>query len=164
MPVYHLPNGTFRMWFKQWNHSCSAKSKIQSRVIQIGRFHLKEQKNCAEPSSESQSDWTDSRLNFLDAGYSPHYVYHNDRIAKQIIERKVTDSVNTILLQVNEKMTSFDSDMQGISTFLFYSPTVQTYINAGDILDRVLMNRELLSVFANTMSMKSNIRGIQLDD
>ncbi|MGO4106555.1 cache domain-containing sensor histidine kinase [Paenibacillus sp. YAF4_2] len=91
------------------------------------------------------------------------YIITN-RIAQQIIERKVTASVNTILLQVNEKMTSFDSDMQGISTFLYYSPTVQTYINADDILDRVLMNRELLSVFANTMSMKSNIRGIQLYD
>jgi hypothetical protein len=72
--------------------------------------------------------------------------------------------VNTILLQINEKMTSFDSDMQGISTFLFYSPTVQTYNNADDILDQVLMNRELLSVFANTMSIKPNIRGIQLYD
>ncbi|MCK9859540.1 sensor histidine kinase [Paenibacillus sp. ATY16] len=91
------------------------------------------------------------------------YIITN-RIAQQIIERKVTASVNTILQQVNEKMTSFDSDMQGISTFLFYSPTVQTYINTDDMLDRVLMNREVLSVFANTMSMKSNIRGIQLYD
>ncbi|QGG57358.1 cache domain-containing sensor histidine kinase [Paenibacillus sp. B01] len=87
-----------------------------------------------------------------------------DRVAKQIIERKVTDSVDKILLQVQEKLSSFDADMQGISTFLFYSPTVQNYINADDALSRVLMNGELLSMFANTSSMKANIRGIQLFD
>ncbi|WP_168735815.1 cache domain-containing sensor histidine kinase [Cohnella fermenti] len=87
-----------------------------------------------------------------------------DRVAKQIIERKVTDTVDKIFLQVQEKMSSFHSDMQGISTFLFYSPTVQNYINSEDSLSRVLMNGELLSMFANTSSMKANIRGIELFD
>lgn len=87
-----------------------------------------------------------------------------NRIAKQIIERKVTDSVGKILLQVQEKMTSFNADMQGISTFLFYSPTIQAYLNDADPLTRVLKNREVNSMFANTISMKENIRGLQLFD
>jgi two-component system sensor histidine kinase YesM len=74
------------------------------------------------------------------------------------------DTVDKILLQVQEKLVSFNSDMLGISTFLFYSPTVQNYINADDPLSRVLMNGELLSMFANASSMKANIRGIQLFD
>ncbi|MBD2868627.1 sensor histidine kinase [Paenibacillus arenilitoris] len=85
-------------------------------------------------------------------------------IAKRIIEAKVTESVSRIFLQVEEKMNSFDSDMEGISTFLFYSPTVQAYLGSDDVLTRILKNQEVLSVFANTISLKENIRGIQLYD
>ena len=42
----------------------------------------------------------------------------SNTIAERIIERKVTDSVSKILLQVEEKVTSFYSDMEGISTSL----------------------------------------------
>ncbi|MBB3113120.1 two-component system sensor histidine kinase YesM [Paenibacillus phyllosphaerae] len=87
-----------------------------------------------------------------------------DRIAKQIIERKVTESVETISQQVIEKMNSFDADIKGISTFLFYSPTVQSYLNTEDEMTRILDHREVLSMFDNTNSMKTNIRGIQLYD
>jgi two-component system sensor histidine kinase YesM len=91
------------------------------------------------------------------------YVISN-LIAKRIIEVKVTESVSRIFLQVEEKMNSFDSDMEGISTFLFYSPTIQAYLSSDDVLTRVLKNQEVLSVFANTISLKENIRGIQLYD
>lgn len=86
----------------------------------------------------------------------------SDTIAKRIIERKVTDSVSKILLQVEEKTVSFYSDMEGISTSLLYSPTVQTFMSSNDALSMILMNNEIISVFANTISLKENIRGIQL--
>lgn len=85
-----------------------------------------------------------------------------DRIAKNIIEEKASDSAEKILLQVEDKITSFYNDMNGISIALIYSPTVKTYINDEDILDRILMNSDISSVFANTNSLKENIQGIQL--
>jgi two-component system sensor histidine kinase YesM len=88
----------------------------------------------------------------------------SDIIAKQIIEKKVTESVEQIMFVVDEKMDSFHADMQGISTFLFYSPTIQSFLNTDDDLTRILTHREVLSMFFNTISMKENIRGIQLYD
>lgn len=84
-----------------------------------------------------------------------------NQIAKRIVERKVTDSVDKILLQAEEKMTSFYTDMSGISISLLYSPTIQTALTV-DKLTMILMNPEVTSMFANTMSLKENIRGIQL--
>ena len=52
--------------------------------------------------------------------------------------------------------------MDGISTALIYSPTTQTFMSKEDILDRILMNNDIASVFANTTSLKENIKGIQL--
>ncbi|KRE92076.1 hypothetical protein ASG89_34030 [Paenibacillus sp. Soil766] len=86
----------------------------------------------------------------------------SNQIAEQIVERKVTDSVDKILLQVEEKMTSFYSDMGGISTSILYSPTIQTLLKSEDKLSVVFMNDEVTSMFANTMSLKENIRGIRL--
>ncbi|WP_307605032.1 sensor histidine kinase [Paenibacillus sp. V4I9] len=86
----------------------------------------------------------------------------SNNIAGRIIERKVTDSVSKILLQVEEKTLSFYSDMEGISTSLLYSPTVQTYMSSTDTLSMILMNSEIISVFSNTITLKENIRGIQL--
>ena len=86
----------------------------------------------------------------------------SNTIAERIIERKVTDSVSKILLQVEEKTESFYSDMDGISESLLYSPTIQTYMNSNDALSRILMNNEIISVFNNTITLKENIRGIQL--
>jgi len=91
------------------------------------------------------------------------YVVSNT-FAKRIIETKVTESVSQIFHQIEEKMHSFDSDMEGIANFLFYSPTIQAYMSTDDVLTRVLGNQEVLSVFANTVSLKQNIRGIQLFD
>lgn len=54
--------------------------------------------------------------------------------------------------------------MEGVANFLFYSPTVQSYLSSDDVLTKVLGNREVLSVFANTISLKQNVRGIQLFD
>lgn len=85
-----------------------------------------------------------------------------NQIAKRIVERKVTDSVDKILLQVEEKMTSFYADMDGISTSLLYSPTIQTALTVEDKLSMILMNPEVTSMFANTMSLKESIRGIRL--
>ena len=86
----------------------------------------------------------------------------SNMVAERIIEKKVTDSTGKILLQVEEKMDSFYSDMEGISTSLLYSPTVQTYMSSNDPLSTILMNKEIISVFNNTITLKENIRGIQL--
>lgn len=88
----------------------------------------------------------------------------SNRIAEGIIERKVTHSVEQIMLVLNEKMESFHADMNGISTFLFYSPVVQSYFKTNDELTRILAHKEILSTFFNTISMKENIRGIQMYD
>jgi two-component system, sensor histidine kinase YesM len=88
----------------------------------------------------------------------------SNTIAERIIERKVTDSVSKIFLQVEEKMTSFYSDMEGIVTSLLYSPTVHTFMSSNDPLSMILMNNEIISVFNNTITLKENIRGIQLFD
>ncbi|MBW5445169.1 hypothetical protein GE107_03710 [Cohnella sp. CFH 77786] len=85
-----------------------------------------------------------------------------NQIAKRIVERKVTDSVDKILLQAEEKMTSFYADMSEISTSLLYSPTIQTALTVEDKVTLVLMNPDLTSMFANTMALKENIRGIRL--
>lgn len=87
-----------------------------------------------------------------------------DSYAKKIVEQKVKESVNTVLLQVEEKMVSFDADMEGIFRFLFYSPTIQSYLGTEDELTRILMNNEVLSMFASATALKENIRGIQLYD
>ncbi|MHA7965458.1 cache domain-containing protein [Paenibacillus sp. CAU 1782] len=84
--------------------------------------------------------------------------------AKRIIEDKVTDTVNQIFFQVEEKMKSFDADIEGISSFIYYSPTIQEYLSTDDPITRVLANREVLAVFANAMLLKTNIRGVQLFD
>ena len=86
----------------------------------------------------------------------------SNMVAERIIEKKVTDSTGKILLQVEEKMDSFYSDMEGISTSLLYSPTVQTFMSSNDPLSMILMNNEIISVFNNTITLKENIRGIQL--
>lgn len=86
----------------------------------------------------------------------------SNHIAKRIVERKVTDSADKILLQVEEKMTSFYADMGGISISLLYSPTIQTALIVEDELTMVLMNPEVISMFSNTMSLKESIRGIRL--
>ncbi|XEC95841.1 sensor histidine kinase [Paenibacillus tarimensis] len=88
----------------------------------------------------------------------------SNTIAERIIEKKVSDSVNKILLQAGEKVMSFYADMEGISTYLLYIPTVQTFMDLKDDLDIVLMHDEIISVFNKTMTLKENIRGIQLFD
>lgn len=88
----------------------------------------------------------------------------SNTIAGRIIESKVTESVSKILLQVEEKTESFYTDMEGISTALLYSPTVQTFMGSGDPLTMLLMDSEIISVFSNTITLKENIRGIQLFD
>ncbi|WP_223829917.1 cache domain-containing sensor histidine kinase [Paenibacillus arenilitoris] len=87
----------------------------------------------------------------------------SNTIAGGIIERKVTVSVDKILQQVMEKMESFYSDMGGISTSLLYGPTIENFLDSDD-LTRILMNNEVNSVFANTINLKENIRGIHLYD
>jgi two-component system sensor histidine kinase YesM len=81
----------------------------------------------------------------------------SNTIAERIIERKVTESVDKILQQVKEKMASFYSDMDGISTSLLYGPTIGKFLDS-DILTRIMMNDEVNSVFANTINLKENIR------
>lgn len=86
----------------------------------------------------------------------------SNTIAKHIVESKVTDSAGKILLQVQDKTESFYADMERISVSMLYSPTVQTYLDSDDYLSRILMNHEVISVFSNTITLKENIRGIQL--
>jgi len=87
-----------------------------------------------------------------------------DSYAKRIVEQKVRESVNTVFLQVEEKMISFDADIVGIFRFLFYSPTIQSYLGTNDELSRILMNDEVLSMFASAAALKESIRGIHLYD
>ncbi|CAM4012110.1 sensor histidine kinase [Cohnella lubricantis] len=84
------------------------------------------------------------------------------RIAEKIIEKKVTESVNKILLQVEEKITGYYTDMEGSSMSLLYSQSIQNLLNSEDKLSVILLNSEVTSMFANTMSQKENIRGIRL--
>lgn len=86
----------------------------------------------------------------------------SNHIAERIIEKKVSKSVDNILLQANEKMTSFFKDLNGISSYLLYSPPVQNILSTNDDLSVILMNNEVTSMFSNTMSLKESIRGIQL--
>jgi two-component system sensor histidine kinase YesM len=86
----------------------------------------------------------------------------SNTIAKHIVESKVTDSAGKILLQVQDKTESFYADMERISFSMQYSPTVQTYLDLDDYLSRILMHHEVISVFSNTITLKENIRGIQL--
>lgn len=88
----------------------------------------------------------------------------SNSFAQGIIERKVTASINTVLSQVKEKMSSFHSDMDGITLSFIYSPTVQNFMKEDDVLERVLNNNEVVSVFSNTATMKENIRGFELYD
>ncbi|GMK40931.1 hypothetical protein PCCS19_39870 [Paenibacillus sp. CCS19] len=60
-------------------------------------------------------------------------------------------------------MVSFYSDMDSISTSLLYGPTIENFLDA-DVITRILMIDEVDSVFANTINLKENIRGIQLYD
>lgn len=83
-------------------------------------------------------------------------------IAKQIVEQKVTESTNKILLQVEESVESFYGDMEGISYSLLYSPTIQSYLSANDVLERILMNNEIVAEFSSTTSLKDTIKGIQI--
>lgn len=83
-------------------------------------------------------------------------------IAQQIVEQKVTESTNKILLQVEESVESFYGDMEGISYSLLYSPTIQSYLSADDVLDRILMNSDIEAQFSSTTSLKDTIKGIQI--
>lgn len=85
-----------------------------------------------------------------------------NKIAQQIVEQKVTQSTNKILLQVEESVESFYKDMEGISYSLLYSPTIQSYLSAEDVLERILMNNEIIAEFSSTASLKDSIKGIQI--
>lgn len=87
-----------------------------------------------------------------------------NEIAKNIIEDKASDSMEKILFQVEDKILSFCTDMEGIGTALIYSPTIQTYMGEEDTLTKILMNNDVVSVFANTVSLKENIKGIEIYD
>lgn len=85
-------------------------------------------------------------------------------IAQRIVEKKVTESVQKIMLQVEETIMSFYKDMDGISYSLLYNPTIQSYLSTNDILSRILMNKDIVLQFSSTLSLKENIVGIQLYD
>nr|WP_281192350.1 sensor histidine kinase [Paenibacillus borealis] len=85
-------------------------------------------------------------------------------IARNIIEKKVADSSKKIMLQIEETMVSFFSDMDGISYSLLYSPTIQSYLSSTNVLSRILMDKEIVSEFSSTLSLKKNMKGIQLYD
>ncbi|HIW33081.1 MAG TPA: histidine kinase [Candidatus Paenibacillus intestinavium] len=88
----------------------------------------------------------------------------SNKIAERTVENKVTESSNKIILQIEETMTSFFKDMDGISYSLLYSPTIQSYLSKDEDLSRILMNKEMLSVFSSTLALKENMMGIQLYD
>lgn len=86
----------------------------------------------------------------------------SNKIAEQTVERKVSDSVDKLLLQAEEKLTSFYSNIESISIYLLYSPTIQNLMDSKDMLSVVLMNNEVTSMLGNTMSINENIRGIKI--
>ncbi|MDQ0112793.1 sensor histidine kinase [Paenibacillus harenae] len=88
----------------------------------------------------------------------------SNSIAKSTVELKVTESATKIMLQVEETITSFYKDMDGISYSLLYSPTIQSYLGTNEILSRILMNNDIASQFSSTLALKENIRGIQIYD
>ena len=88
----------------------------------------------------------------------------SNKIAERTVENKITESSNKIILQIEETMASFFKDMDGISYSLLYSPTIQSYLSMNEDLSRILMNKEMLSVFSSTLALKENMMGIQLYD
>lgn len=88
----------------------------------------------------------------------------SNKIAERTVENKIAESSNKIILQIEETMESFFKDMDGISYSLLYSPTIQTYLSLDEDLSKILMNKEMLSVFSSTLALKDNMMGIQLYD
>ncbi|WP_169082471.1 sensor histidine kinase [Paenibacillus sp. PL91] len=88
----------------------------------------------------------------------------SNSIAKSTVEQKVTESATKIMLQVEETITSFYKDMDGISYSLLYSPTIQSYLGTNEILSRILLNKDISSQFSSTLALKENMRGIQIYD
>jgi len=88
----------------------------------------------------------------------------SNAIAQHTVEKKVADSANKIVLQVEETMASFFADMDGISYSLLYSPTLQDYLSTEDPLTKVLMNKQIVSEFSSTLALKADMMGIQLYD
>lgn len=91
------------------------------------------------------------------------YIICNN-VAKGIIARRAMDSDQKILLQVQDKITSYYADIDAISNALLYSPTTQNFILQEDVLGRILNYDDVMSVFSNTMTLNDNIKGIWLYD
>jgi len=82
--------------------------------------------------------------------------------AKRIIEQKSMNLDKKMLLQVEDSIQSYYSDMDSISASLLYSPTIQTFVDEKVILDRTLKYVDIMSVFSNTITLNNDITGIQL--
>jgi two-component system sensor histidine kinase YesM len=85
-----------------------------------------------------------------------------DSIVQNIIEKKAEDSASKILLQVEDKILTFYSDIDAISAALLYSPTIQKLISNDDSLERILMDKDIDAVFSNTVMLNEDIKGIQI--
>ncbi|PWW02561.1 two-component system sensor histidine kinase YesM [Paenibacillus cellulosilyticus] len=88
----------------------------------------------------------------------------SNAVAQRTVEKKVSGSANKIVLQVEETLNSFFTDMDGISYSLLYSPILQSYLSTEDALTKVLMNPEIIAEFTSTLALKENMMGIQLYD
>lgn len=85
-----------------------------------------------------------------------------DSIVQNIIEKKAEDSASKILLHVEDNILTFYSDLDAISAALLYSPTIQKLISNDDVLERILMDKDIDSVFSNTVMLNEDIKGIQI--
>lgn len=85
-------------------------------------------------------------------------------IATNMIEKKSIETSEKLVLQVEDKINTFYSDMLRISTSLIYSPTINDFLSNEDRLNRTLTYKDVLSVFSNTISLKEDIKGINLYD
>jgi two-component system sensor histidine kinase YesM len=85
-----------------------------------------------------------------------------DSIVQHIIEKKAEDSASKILLQVEDKILTYYSDLDAISAALLYSPTIQKLISNDNRLERILMDKDIDAVFSNTVMLNEDIKGIQI--
>ncbi|MDF9841687.1 MULTISPECIES: sensor histidine kinase [unclassified Paenibacillus] len=86
----------------------------------------------------------------------------SNKIAERTVEKKVADSADKIVLQVEETLANFFKDMDGISYSLLYSTILQNYLSSNDPLTKILMNPEIVAEFSSTLALKEEVMGIQL--
>lgn len=87
-----------------------------------------------------------------------------NNIAKHIIQKNAIQSAETVLVQVKGQVELFYKDMESISEALIYNPVIKKGLNCNNDLDKILLQKDIDSVFSSTLKLKENITGIALYD